>query len=89
MLVGWPVGCKCIALLYNVGSVDCAKAYEPKLWLTAMVRESESAQPFYSEGFKAWADDILRQDMNISQDNITAACCREVYLHIINEDPRD
>lgn len=71
------------------GSVDCGKVYEPNLWLTAMVRESECAQPFYSESFKAWADNILRRDMNISQDDITFACCRQVYLHIINEDPRD
>ena len=72
-----------------IGAVDCSKLYEPNVWLTAMMKESEAPQPFCSASFKAWADSILRRDINISQESITTACCREVYLHLVNEDPRE
>lgn len=75
--------------LDDAGAVDCSKLYEPSLWLAAMLRESESPKAFYSASFKVWADCILRCDINISQESITAFCCCEVYLHLINEDPHD
>ena len=70
------------------GSVDCSKQFDPNIWLNAMVRESEAPLPFYSISFKVWADNILKRDVNLSQEDITAASCRNVYLHLINEDPR-
>lgn len=56
------------------GSVDCSKQFDPNIWLNAMVRESEAPLPFYSTSFKVWAD-ILKRDVNLSQEDITAASC--------------
>lgn len=44
-----------------IGAVDCSKLYEPNVWLTAMMRESEAPQPFCSASFKAWADSMHSQ----------------------------
>ena len=71
-----------------IGCIDCSRPVDPNVWLTAMLMESESPQPFYNEDFKVWADGILRKDINITQDDsITPACCRNVYLYLIKGDP--
>ena len=44
--------------------------FDANIWLNAMVRESEAPLPFCSASFKVWADNILKRDVNLSQENI-------------------
>ena len=70
---------------YNIiGTQDYSMDFDANIWLRAMVSESDSPPPFYSEEFKEWADFILQEELEMTQEDITQGSCRGVYLYLIN-----
>ena len=65
-----------------VGTQDYSKNFDVNIWLRAMVSESQSSPPFYSNEFKEWADFILREELGMTQEDITQTSCRGVYLYL-------
>ena len=45
------------------------------------------APPFYTHEFQTWADDILSEDFELTQADISPLHCKELYLYLISLEP--
>lgn len=65
--------------LTTIGAVDQLRSLDANTWVHAMMNESDTPDPFWTEEFQAWADDVLLTDFNITQD---ASEVRDLYIHL-------
>lgn len=63
--------CNCI------GTVDCIKPVDSAIWVKAFLDETAEPKPFYPDNFKEWADNILEEDFDLTQQQITSLMCEE------------
>ena len=80
------VGNCLITIIYIIiiGTVGCIKPIDSAMWVKAFLDESVEPQPFYSDEFKEWADDILEEDFDLIQEQITSLICKELYLYLVS-----
>ena len=64
--------------------MDCIKPIDSAMWVKAFLDESVEPQPFYPDEFKEWADDILEEDFDLIQEQITSLICKELYLYLVS-----
>ena len=50
-------------------TVDCVKPVDTDICVKAFLDESEEPELFYPQDFKEWADDILEEDYDMSNNH--------------------
>ena len=64
--------------------MDYAKDVNWRVWVNAMLYESESPEQFYPPEFQQWADYIMEEELSMIQEDITPHCCEHVYIYLAN-----
>lgn len=64
--------------------MDCIKPIDSAIWVKAFLDETVEPQPFYPDEFKEWADDILEDDFNLTQEQIISLIYKELYLYLVS-----
>ena len=71
----------------HTGCEDHLKSIDANVWMQAMVTESSSPPPLYSNEFEVQANRLISTRFGFTSKDINASNCRRVYIFLVNQSP--